>query len=276
MRQTLLLIILAFYAQATLIGTGKKLPSDTLLISNYYIDFQSDILKDDNEKTLIDDYGWHERTYLFKPVYYKDNFQYSITIPYTKRQRELSEEEIQGILDISIGLGYFIPNNFGDLLLLSSVQFPTAKYEKDKPKVYYGTTPALQLGLNRYELKEDLYFFKPVLNTKVPFLIDSTLSYHYRGKDLDTKVKNGYYIGAELTISAILSKNLFMGPAIYYKRYNRDGTYLNMGSSKFQVGADALYRFNDKNSLCIEYVEDTHVDNRAKGDRWIARYVHIF
>lgn len=276
MRQTLLLIILAIYAQATLIGTGKKLDSDTLLIANYYIDFQSDILKDTNEQTLIDDYDWHEQTYLFKPVYYKDNFQYSITIPYRKIQRGWSDEEVQGIYDISVGLGYFIPNSFGDLLLLSSIQFPTAKYEKDKPTVYYGTTPALQLGLNRYELQEDLHFFKPVLTTKLPFLIDSTLSYHYRGENLDTKVKNGYYIGAELTISAILSKNFFMGPAIYYKRYNRDGTYPNIGSSKFQVGADALYKFNDKNSLCIEYVEDTHVDNRAKGERWIARYVFQF
>jgi hypothetical protein len=277
MKKIILLgLVATTFLHAALIGTAKKQDSGTFLLANYYIDFQSDVIRKKDGSTLLDDYGWREQTYAFKPVYYKDDFLYSITIPYRKMQREFTDEMEYGLLDVVATFGYFIPNSFGDLLWLSSVQFPTASYDPNKPKVYFGTVDALQMGTNRYELQEELHFFKPVLSTKLPFLIDSTLAYHFRGKNLDTKVKNGYYFGAELTISAVLSKDFFIGPAVYYKKYDKDGIVPDIGSSKYQVGVDALYKFNEQNSLCIEYVKDQKVKNRLEGDRFIARYVYKF
>lgn len=271
------LIIFFNLANAVMIGTGSKQKEGTLLLANYYIDFQSDIIKDNSRNAVINNFNWRERTYVFKPVYYTKNFLFHLTIPYRKTQRGFTNEKVEGIYDISAGVGYFIPNSYGDLLWISNIQFPTGDYDKNKSAVLGGTTPALQLGLNRYELQEELHFFKPVLTTKIPFVIDTSLIYHYRWENRDTKAKNGYYFGAEATVSAILSPNFLIGPSIYYKKYNQEEVITpNVGSSKFQIGFNSLYKINKNNSITFEYVQDEKVRNRAEGKRYSLRYVYKF
>lgn len=263
-----------------MIGTGKKQEPGTLLVANYYINFQSDIIRDASQNIAVNNFDWSEETYIFKPVYYTDNFLFQVTIPYRKMSNGSTDESVKGIFDINAGIGYFIPNPFGDLLFLSNVQFPTGKYDKNKPNVSFQglfPVPALQLGTNRYEIQEELHFFKPVLNNTLPFLIDASVFYHHRFQNRDTKAKNGYYMGYELTLSAILSKDFYIGPAVYFKKYNKESSVTpDAGSSKYQIGFDAFYKINDNNSLTFEYVDDYKVKNRAEGERFNIRYVYKF
>lgn len=277
MKIIIVLIILLNLANAVLIGSAKKHEEGTLILANYYIDFQSDIIRNNSQNIVIDNFKWREQTYAFKSVYYTKDFLYHLTIPYRKIKRGFTNEETQGLYEISAGIGYFVPNSYGDLLWLTNVQFPTGKYDKNKPAVLGGTTPALQLGLNRYELQEELHFFKPIISTKIPFVIDASLIYHYRWENRDTKTKNGYYFGAETTISAILSPNFLIGPSIYYKKYNEEESITqNVGSSKFQIGFNTLYKINKNDSITFEYVQDEKVKNRAEGKRYSFRYVYKF
>jgi len=260
-----------YFLEAVMIGTAKKHKVDTLLLANYYINFQSDVIRTNERDKYTDKFGFQEQIYIFKPIYYTENFLFTLSLPYKKVNQKITNEKGMGTYDISVGIGYFIPNDYGDLLFLSTLQLPTGEYDKNKPN------GALQVAQNRYELQEELYFFKALKDTKIPFLIDALLAYHYRGENRATKVDNGNYIGAEATISAILSPNFFIGPAIYYKRYSKDGLITpNIGSSKYQIGLDALYKFDEKNSLALEYVEDKEVKNRAEGNRFSLRYVFIF
>lgn len=80
-----------------------------------------------------------------------------------------------GIYNMCAGIGYFIPNDYGDLLFLSTLQLPTGEYDKNKPN------GALQVAQNRYEIQEELYFFKAVKDTKIPFLIDALLANRAEG-----------------------------------------------------------------------------------------------
>lgn len=271
LRYILLILSIICFSDAVMIGTSKKHKADTLLLANYYINFQSDVIRTNDKDKYTDKFGFQEEIYIFKPVYYTENFLFHLTLPYRKVNQKITHENEMGIYDISAGIGYFIPNDYGDLLFLSTLQLPTGEYDENKPN------GALQVAQDRYEIQEELYFFKAVKDTEIPFLIDALLAYHYRGENRDTKVDNGNYIGAEATISAILSPNFFIGPAVYYKKYNKEGLItLNVGSSKYQIGLDALYKFDDKNSLALEYVEDKEVKNRAEGDRFSLRYVVIF
>ena len=273
MRYILLIFSIICFSDAVMIGTSKKHKADTLLLANYYINFQSDVIRTNDKDKYTDKFGFQEEIYIFKPVYYTENFLFSLSLPYRKANQKITNEKGKGkgIYDISAGIGYFILNVYGDLLFLSTLQFPTGEYDKNKPN------GALQVAQDRYEIQEELYFFKAVRDTKIPFLIDTMLAYHYRGENRDTKVDNGNYIEAEATISAILSPNFFLGPAIYYKKYTKEGLITpNVGSSKYQIGLDALYKFDDKNSLALEYVEDKEVKNRAEGNRFSLRYVFIF
>lgn len=277
MKNIFLLLLISSFAFTAMIGSGKKQKAGTLLFTNYYINFQSDIITDASENKVVKNFDWTEETYIFKPVYYTENFLFQITIPYRKVNRGLTTETVSGLYDINAGIGYFIPNPYGDLLLLSNIQFPTGKYDKDKAKVLGGTVSGLQLGLNRYEIQEELHFFKPVLTTALPFLIDVSIFYYHRFQNRDTKVKNGYYMGYETTISAILTKDFYLGPAIYYKKYNKESAITpDVGSSKYQIGVDAFYKLNNNSSITFEYVEDYKVKNRAKGNRFNTRYVFKF
>lgn len=274
---SIILMIFINLANAVLIGTAKKHEAGTLLFANYYIDFQSDIIRDNSQNAIIKNFDWREQTYVLKTVYYTDNFVYHLTIPYRKIQRGFTNEEVKGLYDISVGMGYFIPNSYGNLLWLTNVVLPTGRYDKNKPAVLGGTIPGLQLGTNRYELQEELYFFKPVYTTKIPFVFDASLIYHHRWENRDTKTKNGYYFGAETTISAILSPNFLIGPSIYYKKYNEEEVITpNVGSSKFQVGFNTLYKLGKDSSITFEYVQDEKVKNRAEGERFTLRYVYKF
>lgn len=271
MRYILIIFCSFYFLEAVMIGTSKKHKADTLLLANHYINFQSDVIRTNTKDKYTDKFGFQEQIYIFKPVYYTENFLFTLSLPYRKVNQKITNENEMGIYDMSAGIGYFIPNDYGDLLFLSTLQLPTGEYDKNKPN------GALQVAQNRYELQEELYFFKAVKDTKIPFLIDALLAYHYRGENRDTKVDNGNYIGAEATISAILSPNFFIGPAIYYKRYSKEGLITpDIGSSKYQIGLDALYKFDEKNSLALEYVEDKEVKNRAEGNRFSLRYVFIF
>ncbi len=271
MRYILIIFCSFYFLEAVMIGTSKKHKADTLLLANHYINFQSDVIRTNTKDKYTDKFGFQEEIYILKPVYYTENFLFILSLPYRKVNQKITNENEMGIYDISAGIGYFIPNDYGDLLFLSTLQLPTGEYDKNKPN------GALQVAQDRYEIQEELYFFKAVKDTKIPFLIDALLAYHYRGENRDTKVDNGNYIGAEATISAILSPNFFIGPAIYYKRYTKEGLITpDIGSSKYQIGLDALYKFDEKNSLALEYVEDKEVKNRAEGNRFSLRYVFIF
>lgn len=270
------MIIFATFLNAAMIGTAKKHQAGTLLFTAYSYDFQADIIRDNSSNISTDKFDWREETYILRPVYYTENFLFHLTIPYRKQQRGITQEEVSGLYDMSAGVGYFIPNSFGDLLWVSTIQFPTGEYDENKPKIY-GVVDALQLGLDRYEIQEELHFFKPLLDTKIPFLFDASFLYHYRFDNLHTKAKNGYFLGLETTISAVLTPNFFIGPALYYKKYNEEEAVTpNVGSSKYQFGFDALYKIDANSSLTFEYVQDINVKNRAQGDRFTFRYVYKF
>ena len=268
-----LLVILFFTVislYGVMIGTGKKHPDGTFLIANYFINYQADIITDNSKKEIVKDYGLNVNTYIFKPVYYGKEFVFNFSLPYTKITRESTNETKYGLGDISIAAGYFIPNDFGDLVIVSNLLIPSAKYDKSD-------RTALQLSKNRYEIQEELYFFKPVVTTSIPFLIDAAAYYTYRFNDLDTDQQNGYYYGFDLTLSKIESNSLFYGPAINYKKYNKEGLIVqNEGSEKYQIGFNVLKKLNKSDSITFEYVKDVLVSNTFQGERTMIRYVYFF
>lgn len=270
MKIIFLALFMPIFLFAVQIGTGKHHPKDTFLIANYYANYRADIITDISKKEIITNYDLESNTYIFKPVYYTENFLFNFSLPYSKISRGYTNETKYGLGDLTLAMGYFIPNSFGDLLLVNNLIIPTAKFDNTN-------RANLQLSKNRYELQEELYFFKPVVTTKIPFIIDAAVYYTHRFDDEDTKKNNGYYFGIDLTLSKIETANFMYGPAINYKRYNKEGLITqNVGSQKYQIGFNILYKLNKKDSIALEYVKDIHVSNTLKGDRTILRYVYFF
>ena len=103
MRYILIIFSFVCFSDAVMIATSKKHKADTLLLANHYINFQSDVIRTNDRDKYTNKFGFQEQIYIFKPVYYTENFLFSLSLPYRKVNQKITN------LQTKDGFFRFIP-----------------------------------------------------------------------------------------------------------------------------------------------------------------------
>jgi hypothetical protein len=162
----------------------------------------------------------------------------------------------QGIGDVNLGAGYFLPVKQLDILPMLFVKFPTGEYDSKK-SVNYGT--------NQYDIKPVIFLYKALGR----FSIDAAVKYHFRTKNPSTNISPGNEVYLQCLLGWKLTDYCKVGPSLnWMKSGSQENNGVKVNQSKresLSAGADIYLRFPIL-SVTLTYLKDIHSENSTKGN----------
>lgn len=243
------------------IGTAKK-PPDGFYLLNYIIDYRADEVTDKNKNTSLDSFGLRVSQYSLRPLFYKDNFVYFATISLVDKEIAYYNSHKQGLGDISLAIGYFLPFDNIDMGPVLQVTLPSGQYDKNSLN---------NIGSGTYAIKPEFYVNK--IFSK--FMLDAAIKYSIKFENHETGIKDGNEVKIESVLAYMYSKKLMFGPSFTYSKSDDkelNGVKINNSDTMiYKIGADIKYPFNKRVGLLLNVMKDIESKNTVKGTTFMLR-----
>jgi hypothetical protein len=234
-----------------------------LTYSSFYY---ADIATDFKGKTDKKDYGYGKAEEIFRICYYKQDLVLTAFFPFGNVKSGFYHDSSQGVGDINLGAGYFLPVPEVDLLPMLFVKFPTGEYDSQK-SVNYGT--------NQYDIKPVIFFYKAMGR----FSFDAAAKYFFRTENPGTKVSPGDELYLQGLLGWQFTGNFKAGPSLNWMtsgKKENDGRKVSCSRREsLAIGADFYFRF-PAFSATFTYLRDISAKNTVKGDFFQLKTCHKF
>ena len=251
---------------AITIGTAKHLP-DGIYLVNYLFNYQSKKLNDSNKNVKLDNFNLNYTQYIFRPIYYKNNFVYFVTIPFIHKKIGYFNSSKSSLGDSFAAVGYFLPIEDIDIAPVLQIKFPFGEFDKNSNN---------NIGSDTYSIHPELYINKSFES----FELDAVIKYVINFKNTQTGIKNADIFKLESVIGYKASNKLKYGPSFSYSKSHKkeiDGVKIdNSEVINLKVGADIKYFFNKRTDLLFNFMQDIDSKNTTKGFSSMLRVMFIF
>ena len=218
--------------------------------------YYADITTDSKGKASKKDYGYSKIEELFRICYYDKDLVLTAFFPLGHLKGEFYHGSSEGIGDINLGAGYFLPINGADLLPMLFVKFPTGEYDSQK-SVNYGT--------NQYDIKPTLFFYKSMGR----FSVDAAAKYFFRAENPATLVCPGDELYLQGLLGWQFTRNFKAGPSLNWMKSGKqvnDGIKVSCSQREsLSLGADFYFRL-PAFSATFTYLRDIRAKNTTQGD----------
>lgn len=165
----------------------------------YFVDTRTD--KDGHAK--VTDLGMKKYGVVIGNSYQIGNLQLSALIPFAKLEVAKLKASDNGIGDIQLRAGWFLPLEWITVQPALMVKVPSGSFNKQH---------AVNLGDGQTDLATELYLYKLMQ----PFSFDAVLKYNVRFHNTDSDVTPGNEFSAEGLVTVRLAKKIRIGPAINF------------------------------------------------------------
>jgi hypothetical protein len=257
----LLLSILAlsviFPATASAVNfyDGARAPGGLYFLS-YSSIYSADKATDFKGRTSKNDYGYTKLEELFRFCYYNKDLVLTALVPAADVHSRFYNVSSNGLGDINLGAGYFLPVKCVDILPMLFVKFPTGEYDSSRI-VNYGT--------NQYDIKPTVFIYKAMGR----FSIDGAAKYYIRRQNPSTKISPGDELYLQGLLGWKFSKNIKAGPSLNWMKSSsqvNDGANVPLSRREsLSLGGDIYLRFKPL-SVTLTYLRDIRAKNTTKGD----------
>jgi hypothetical protein len=218
--------------------------------------YDADKTTDPRGHTSKKDYGYRKLEELSRLCYYKKNLVLTGFLPVGHVKSGFYHGSSQGLGDVNLGAGYFLPVNEVDLLPMLFFEFPTGDYDSQRGVNY---------GSNQYDIKPVLFIYKAIGR----FSFDGAAKYFFRTENPGTGVSPG----GELYLQGLwgwqFTKKFKAGPSLNWMKSGSQKTdKVKVGRSQretLSAGADFYFRF-PVFSATFTYLRDVCAKNTVKGD----------
>lgn len=236
----------------------------------YFLTYTSAYMAEDftnhSGDTVNHDYGLFKAEELVRFCYYSPNFVATALVPYDYMEIRSLNQKSNGLGDINLGAGYFLPIRSVDILPMVFVKFPTGEYDRNK---------IVNVGSHQYDIKPTVFLYKAWGD----FSVDAAAKYFYRMENNDTHVYPGDELYLQLLLGYQATEKFKFGPSINWMKSKdkqiNDSTISNSSRENLSVGADFYYRF-PKLNVTFTYLYDAYAENSAKGHFFQLKTVYYF
>jgi hypothetical protein len=251
----ILLCIIPRPAQAVNFYDGIRAPKGhyVLTYSSYYT---ADKTTNVDGVVNNNDYDYRRNEEIVRYCYYSPDLVLTALVPTGHLHSGVYRMSSQGIGDINLGAGYFLPVKQADILPALFVKLRNGAYDSGKT-VNYGT--------NQYDIKPTIFLYKALGS----FSIDGAAKYYFRTQNRATKVAPGNELYLQCLLGMQLNKMFKAGPSFNWMgstAQKNNGTKIS-GSKRgsFSIGGDVYMRLPIA-GVTFTYLRDIQAQNTAKGD----------
>jgi hypothetical protein len=202
------------------------------------------------------DYDYRKNEEILRYCYYSPDLVLTTLIPSGHVHSGVYRMSSQGMGDINLGIGHFLPVKQADVLPAIFVKLRNGAYDSGKT-VNYGT--------NQYDIKPTVFLYKAFGK----FSVDAAAKYYFRTQNLATKVSPGNEIYLQCLLGLQLNKIVKAGPSFNWmgsSSQKNNGTKVS-GSKResLSVGGDIYMRL-PLASVTFTYLRDIQSKNTTRGD----------
>lgn len=236
----------------------------------YFLTYTSVYFADDvtnhSGNTVNHDLGLFKAEELIRFCYYTPNFVATALVPYDYVEIRSKNQSSNGLGDINIGAGNFLPIRSIDILPMVFVKFPTGEYDRNK---------VVNAGSNQYDIKPAVFLYKGFGD----FSIDAAAKYFIRFENEDTHVSPGDELYLQLLLGYKVTDRFKLGPSVNWmlsRDSEKNGNKITDSSREIlSVGADFYYKFPWL-SVTFTYLYDAYAENSPRGHFFQLKTVYYF
>jgi len=251
----LLSLIIPRPCQAVNFYDGVKAPKGhyVLTYSSYYT---ADKTTNVDGIVNYNDYDYRKNEETIRYCYYSPDLVLTALVPSGHVHSGVYRMSSQGIGDINLGAGYFLPFKQADVLPALFVKLRNGAYESGK---------AVNYGTNQYDIKPTVFLYKALGR----FSVDAAAKYYFRTQNRATKVSPGDELYLQCLLGFQLNKMFKAGPSFNWMgstSQKNNGTKVS-GSKResLSIGGD-LYMRLPICSVTFTYLRDIRSKNTTRGD----------
>ena len=221
---------------------------------------------DNNGNTAIDNYDFNTTLVYLRPVYYINDFVFDVVVPIGQTSTGYSDQHDDGIGDILIDLGYFLPIKCADVLFDMHFKIPTG-YDKDSD---------VNFGDGQFDVRPSIFINKYIGK----FCIDAAIKYKFRFENKHIALDLGDEVSLEALVTYKIFKDIRLGPSISYRqgfdKKVQGKKIKNSGPMQLSVGGQLIYQITPKIQVLVAALADTMSKNTIKGVSVYGRIVMSF
>jgi len=251
--------------QAVNFYDGARAKQGLYFLTYTSVYFAEDFTNHDGN-TVNHDFGLFKAEELVRFCYYTPNFVATALIPYDYMEIRSLNQKSNGLGDINIGAGYFLPVRSVDILPMVFVKFPTGEYDRSK---------VVNAGSHQYDIKPTVFLYKAFGD----FSVDAAAKYLIRLENEDTHVSPGDELYLQLLFGYKVTDRFKLGPSINWMlsrdKEIRDVKVPNSSRETLSVGADFYYKFPLLGAT-FTYLYDAYAENSPKGHFFQLKTVYYF
>jgi len=243
------------YAFAVNFYDGVRAPKGHYLLT-YFSYYTADKTTDADGVVNNNNYNYRKHEEIIRYCYYSPDLVLTALIPRGYVHSGAYHSSSQGIGDINLGAGYFLPVKMADILPALFVKLRNGSYDSGK-LVNYGT--------NQYDIKPTVFLYKALGR----FSIDGAAKYYFRTQNQATKVSPGNELYLQCLLGWQFNRMLKAGPSFNWMQSTSqisNGTRVS-GSKResLSIGADMYLRLPIA-GVTFTYLRDIHSKNTTRGD----------
>jgi hypothetical protein len=202
------------------------------------------------------DYDYRKNEEIARLCYYSPDLVLTALIPAGHVHSGAYHVSSEGIGDIILGAGHFLPVKQADILPALFVKLRNGAYESGKTVNY---------GSNQYDIRPTVFFYKALGR----FSVDAAAKYYFRTQNRATKVSPGNELHLQCLLGMQLNKIFKAGPSLNWmgsSSQKNNGTKVS-GSKRgsLSAGADVYMRLPVV-SVTFTYMRDIQSKNTTRGD----------
>lgn len=242
-------------------------PPDGFYQLAYMFWYTADRITDSKGKTAVDDLGLDNYGLVIRPLYYHNDFIFAAFVPIETLEVDAFDDSDGGIGDIVLGVGYFLPVKWADIIAALQVKIPTGHFDKDD---------AVNIGDGQWDIRPELYLNKFVGK----FSFDLALKYWVRLEIHSNGWKPGNEFHAEALVTYGITGKLRFGPSVKLLR-GADGEldgvrFDDTASRRLSLGAELIYQTTPRLQFLLTVLEDVETENAADGTLVMGRVSYAF
>ena len=263
------IIVMVFMTTTTAFGVnfydGARAKEGTYFLT-YTSLYVADEIDDAKANKIKSDYGLKKVDEILRLCYYSPDFVATALVPFGYMDIGSIKQDNNGLGDVNIGVGYFLPIRSVDILPMFFVKFPTGEYNQEK---------VANIGSNQYDARPMVFLYKALGD----YSIDAVAKYFLRMKNDKTGTLPGDEFHLQCLLGYQLTKNFKLGPSFSWMiSQDREQNNVKVANSRREIlsgGADIYYRFS-KISVTFTYLADIYVENTTKGHFFQIKAVYCF
>ncbi len=211
-----------------------------------------------NAKGVVshNDYDYVKNEEILRYCYYSPDLVLTAMFPAGNVRSGAYHMSSEGIGDINLGIGHFLPLKQADILPALFVKLRNGKYDSAKT-VNYGT--------NQYDIKPMVFVYKQWGR----YSIDAVAKYYFRLENPTTKVSPGDEIHLQFLPGMQLTKTVKAGPSFNWMQSSSKKVNGAKASDSrresMSIGAD-VYARTPIAGITFTYLRDIYSKNTTRGD----------